>query len=208
MYIAELVSQKSLDPNGKVKPLDFAEIWEDRSAPGMQVIEALRQLRNNSPDWKVEGWEVRDPVGVVEQADEQPSTATEAPPAPLAATSGNKYKPAGNASKIQVIASTTEDDDGDLADEYNDYDSSASDEDDLQPYALPAAPAKEDLADLEDPSAYTPNKKKVQPPVYIADLSAMLKQSEDAEKLAVGLKEAENLIRRKAGWGSELGRSQ
>ena len=187
-----------------MKALDFAEIWEDHSAPGMERIRRLKELGDQPEDWKAEQWEVQESLAAVEEVEEQEQL--EAFTIDLPSSSRATSRPAetiAKTSKIQVISSTNEID-HDLVDEYNDYDS-VSDEDDLQPYALPPAPAAEDLKDLEDPSAYTPNKKKVLPPVYIADLSAMLKQSEDAEKLAVGLKEAESLIRRKAGWGSELG---
>lgn len=223
MYIAELVSQKSLPRNGPVKPLDFAEIWEHQAGTeGLKSVDRLRKLNEAGPkDWDVADWEIGGDTleGQVGEPDDDmlgPETVVSNPGRPAQdsnRTSAKRTHPK-NTGKIQVISSTSADDnssdgnDENLLASYNEYDSdSDGDNDDLQPYAMPNPPAlsKSDLADLEDPSAYTPNKKKVLPPVYIHDLLSMLKQSTDAERLEVGLREAEGLIRRKAGWGAELG---
>lgn len=92
--------------------------------------------------------------------------------------------------KIQIIDSST---------------LSSDSEDDLVPYSMPDATAEESDSDLDDPSAYTSNKKKAPPPVYIPDLTAYLRATDDAEKLGMALQEAAGLIRKKTGWGLELG---
>lgn len=209
MFIAELVSRKSRDPGGSVKPLDFGDLWQEAEA--RNAVSRLRDLSEGPKDWHAEGWEMpiegeAEVEGADDTAETEVNSAVQAARLPsMSATPRRNGKQAANG-KIQVLSSSTSDDESALADEYNEYDSAAEDEDDLVPYTLPAAPRAEDLKDLEDPSAYTPNKKKVQPPVYIADLSAMLKDGKDADRLEMGLREAEGLIRRKAGWGSELGR--
>lgn len=191
MFIAETVSKQTLAPDGPVKPLDFSDIWE-AGDDGSDVVAALRETLHDPADWLVQDWQVE--ADQVDQVDTQPKGAEvkteEGIPSDRQATSAS--------SKIQVLSS-------DLAAEYSDYDS--EEEPDLVPYNMPSGPISDDLKDLEDPSAFTPQKKKVRPPVYLADLGQMLKSNEDAEKLKVALDEAEGLIRRKSGWGTELGES-
>lgn len=104
------------------------------------------------------------------------------------------------------------------------------DPDDLKPYPLPPGPSAAYLETLqsEDASLYatampsassqtsaTRRMGKLRAPVYIPELAAYLKgkapeggdtkADEEAERVEMGLREGENLIRRKKGWGGELG---
>ncbi|KAG0232814.1 Fanconi anemia group D2 protein [Actinomortierella wolfii] len=66
------------------------------------------------------------------------------------------------------------------------------DEDDLKPYAMEEeSDPDEELGSL--------NKPKINPPIFLRDLNQYLRASEDREKAEIGLAEAENLIRKKAG---------
>jgi telomere length regulation protein len=72
-------------------------------------------------------------------------------------------------------------------------------EDDLVPYAKPDSdPEDED----DDPTLV--NRDKPKPPVYIRDLVAGLKESENYDRHFVALSTAASLIRRKAGFGKEV----
>lgn len=200
MLVAEEVSKKSLSANGPIKSLDFGDIWE---ADGPSYVK-IRQLKDwldaSKGDSKVTDWDLpKEEEGIVEEV-ETPEQQKAAPPTlPGVSSRSDRSTQSDQKTKgsglIQVIDETSE---------FEDYDE--VDEPDLQPYKLPPKPAADDLKDIEDLSAYTPEKKKAKAPVYIPDLCAYLK-SDDANKLDVGLKEAASLIRRKAQWGTELGES-
>ncbi|KAG0240616.1 Fanconi anemia group D2 protein [Actinomortierella wolfii] len=65
-------------------------------------------------------------------------------------------------------------------------------EDDLKPYAMEEeSDPDEELGSLSKP--------KINPPIFLRDLNQYLRASEDREKAEIGLAEAENLIRKKAG---------
>ena len=191
MFIAEVVSQKSLDPDGGVKPLDFSEVWEEK-VEGIEVVHRLKELMYAPQDWKAEDWQINE---------ENEPMCRKASSSNIQLSNKNGLEESGDRnvtkkelSKIQIISSSTSD--------YEDCDE--GDEEDLQPYSMPSLPSAADLKDLEDASTYTPNKKKVKSPVYIADLGTYLKSHQDVEKLTISLQEAETLIRRKAKWGTEL----
>lgn len=199
MLVAEEVSRKSRSADGPVKPLDFGDIWEAQG-PSFDGIRDMKQwLEDSKDDTKVADWEVDEQEeGVVDEPQEPQSQQVEAASSSKrsdAPITNSQTKTAKGNSLIQVL---------DASSEYDDYDE--VDEPDLQPYSLPPKPAAENLKDIEDLSAYTPEKKKPKPPVYIPDLCAYLK-SDEANKLDMGLKEAAGLIRRKAQWGTELSKS-
>lgn len=227
MYTAELVSERSTDSDSGLKPLSFGEVWADedgRSVPdgGTEAVDKLRALaRMEIGDWNVEDWlEPEEGEGVVieEQAQAQAQVHAAATPSARGTTAARANGTARRAaaaaathSKIQVISS-----------DYDDYDrldpassTNTDDEDDLQPFALPPLPPAADLKDLDDPTIQTSldAKNRIHPPVYLPDLLAYLRSGNDstdkqaAEKVAMGLKEAEGLIRRKGSWGSELRKS-
>ena len=67
-----------------------------------------------------------------------------------------------------------------------------------------------ELAEQEhDATLRNPGKKRIDRPVYLVDLGRLLKVdkegSEQAESIEIGLRCAAGLIRRKEGYGSELG---
>lgn len=97
-----------------------------------------------------------------------------------------------------------------------DYDS----DDSLTGYAAPSSrspsPTLSELAEVEkDPTLHV-GKAKIATPVYLAQLGEMIRgtsglktdqESQEAEKVEIALNVAEELIRRKRGYGTELGES-
>ncbi|GBB92380.1 hypothetical protein RclHR1_00200013 [Rhizophagus clarus] len=77
----------------------------------------------------------------------------------------------------------------------------SDDEDDFVPY--PMSEESDDDDDVVEPIPQT-KKKKILSPVYIIDLLSYLKASDDPDKLEVAMKAAENLIREKSDFGTEL----
>lgn len=198
MLAAELVSQKTLDPAGSVKALDFgADLWQGNQ-PGLETCRHLRALALAPVDISVVSFQdVASPT--FKEAQESPKSASTSPrpESKVRKTQANPSRidqanTSGNTSKITVLRSQT------LAD-------ASDDDEDLVPYAMPEEDV-EQLKEDEDLGTYTPSKNKPKPPVYIADLSGYLKDTENAEKIEMGLKHAAPLIRKRANWGSELGR--
>lgn len=71
-----------------------------------------------------------------------------------------------------------------------------------------ASPSPSDLDEyVDDPTLYNAKKTKVPRPVYLAQLGQLLSSRDDADKLEAGLKWGESLVRRKRGFGMELGAS-
>ncbi|KAI9305988.1 telomere length regulation protein-domain-containing protein [Cunninghamella echinulata] len=95
-----------------------------------------------------------------------------------------------------ALITIDEDDNSDI-DGNNDDDDEDSD---LEPYPM------EDESDNEyqDGANVDPKKRKPKSPVYISELAAYLKDQEDPEKLEIGLKGAESLLRQKIGVGTEI----
>ena len=74
----------------------------------------------------------------------------------------------------------------------------------------PPSPTMSELEEQErDPTLRNPGKKRIDNPVYLMDLGRLLKVEkeglEQAESIGTGLRCAAGLIRRKEGYGSELG---
>jgi telomere length regulation protein len=97
-----------------------------------------------------------------------------------------------------------------------DYDS----DDSLTGYAAPSSrspsPTLSELAEVERDPSLRVGKAKIVPPVYLAQLGEMIRstsglktdqESQEAEKVEIALNVAEELIRRKRGYGTELGES-
>jgi telomere length regulation protein len=61
----------------------------------------------------------------------------------------------------------------------------------------------------DDPTLLNPSRKKIQKPIYLLDLGKLLKVDkegdEQCESIRMALQSAAGLIRKKAGWGLELG---
>ncbi len=96
-----------------------------------------------------------------------------------------------------------------------DYDS----DDSLIGYAAPSSrspsPTLSELAEVEKDPTLRVGKTKIVPPIYLAQLGEMIRgtsglktdqQSQEVEKMEVALNVAEELIRRKRGYGTELGK--
>ncbi|CDZ96857.1 Uncharacterized conserved protein [Phaffia rhodozyma] len=68
-----------------------------------------------------------------------------------------------------------------------------------------SSPTPSDLDEyIDDPTLYAPKKKKVPKPVYLTQLGELLGSRDDPDKLEVGLKWGESLVRRKRDFGLEL----
>lgn len=74
-----------------------------------------------------------------------------------------------------------------------------SEDDDLKPYAKPDSDPED-----SDEDATLVQRNKPRPPVYIRDLMRMLHDDKDAGRFQLGIINAATLIRRKAGFGSEV----
>lgn len=190
--------------DGEVKPLSFGDVWDGEGEEKVRIKEMRAFLLADDKkvgDWQgylLNLWIERASAAI--QPVKRSATALSAPhalPSPISVAPAPK-------SLITMI-----------------------DPDDFQPYPLPPAPAESYLATLasSDPSLYAsalPNTKptstrqrgKLRAPVYIPELVAYLrgkeiegteeKEDEQAERVEMGLREGENLIRRKATWGAEL----
>lgn len=185
MLVAELFSARS----GVEKPLSFGEECWKGKGDGREACMALRTLAEAGPEASEQGWAfVEGDLPIQQPVASTSKVKLEAKSAAKSGKLRSEQKP-----KIEIISSSTPS-------------TAFDDEEDLQPYEMPASPT-ESLSDLDDPSVYTPAKKKPRPPVYIADLAAYLRSSEDADKVELGLQHAAALIRKKAGWGGELSAS-
>jgi telomere length regulation protein len=223
MLVAEIVSNRTVDPNGNVKPLAFGdEIWagEDSAKETVRTLRVLlssAEKRDDEENWQDALRSRYSPSTATSGVDPQrlaPSLERE----PLKPTSIEE--PAAPRPKRPLISIIGEDED----------------DDDLEPYDLPPPPSASVQAALEseDPALYqsafpsqsaatsgaagapsqTRKRGRLRPPVYIAELVSYLKGKDpqgakeeadgEAERIEMGLKEGESLIRRKAGWGGEL----
>ncbi|CAH7669946.1 telomere length regulation protein-domain-containing protein [Phakopsora pachyrhizi] len=77
---------------------------------------------------------------------------------------------------------------------------SDEDDDEFEPYEPPL----DDQLFKGEAKAYDLSRKKIRKPVFISELSEYLRKDDSYDYTAVGLFEAEDLIRRKRGWGTEL----
>lgn len=202
--MAELISSRAMKVDGEVKPLSFGEVWDGEGEEKVRIKELRAFLMADNT--KAGDWQecllstFKESAYVAVKSMKKPAAARSVPPV---LTSPISVIPAPK-SLITMI-----------------------DPDDFQPFPLPPAPAESYLATLasSDPSLYAsalPNTKptstrqrgKLRAPVYIPELVAYLrgkeiegteeKEDEQAERVETGLKEGENLIRRKATWGGEL----
>lgn len=196
MLGAEVVSELTVHAGGK--PLDFG-LWA-----GEEPFKALaRRLRAVRMDWApvaegadlALGWradvqpsEAADPLAT---AFEARGSSSKSPPRPPA------KKPA-KAKKARALVVLSDSDDS-----LTGYQSSSS-----VSSSRSASPSPSDLDEfVDDPTLYNAKKKKVPRPVYLAQLGELLGSRDDPDKLEAGLKWGEALVRRKRGFGLELGQS-
>lgn len=219
------MSSRTVDPNGTVKPLAFGdEIWagEDSAKETIRTLRALlssAEKRDDAKNWQ-DALRSRYSSSTTSRVDPQhrpPRLERE----PLKPTSVEEPAPPPRPKRplISIIGEDDDDDDDDL----EPYD--------LPP---PPSASVQAALDSEDPALYqaafpspsaatsgaagapsqTRKRGRLRPPVYIAELVSYLKGKDpqgakeeadgEAERIEMGLKEGESLIRRKAGWGGEL----
>lgn len=208
MLVAELISAATVPPEGELTPLSFGEEMWEGNEEGKEVARRIRAVVQEKDEAAVEGWQqsLRSRWEPESKVDQSPVTPLPKPAAPIP-TPILSQTPASRP-LISVI----------------------SDPDDLQPYPLPAPPSTSILSALasDDASLYssalpstsastTRKRGKLRAPVYVPELVAYLKGTDpegkkeeadgEAERIEVGLNEGESLVRRKAGWGGELGES-
>lgn len=192
MLTAEVVSSLALREGAE--PLDF-KVWEGDEG-GKDIC---RHLRTLEVDWRafdkesqsLLGWETsaepRSPLTQLLPIIKSPRVSS--PPS----MKRTKKKRTRTSAKITVLS-----DSDDSLTGYASADSATS--------SRSASPTPSDLDEyIEDPTLYAPKKKKVPRPVYLAQLGELLSSRDDPEKLETGLKWGEALVRRKQGFGLELG---
>lgn len=198
MLTAEIVSNRSLEEGGPVAPLDFGkDVWDNASTTAWRSIRSFltqSPAHERSEDMTINLSSFFSDLNVSNAVRYTPQVTPkdlvrDKPSADFPPREPKKPARAKARPIIQVLdALSTSDDEEDG---------------ELQPLALPDEDVDEAI-DVNDLSTFTPQKKKVKPPVYIADLSGYLRANDDAEKTELGLKHAAPLIRKKAGWGKEL----
>ncbi|GAA6029657.1 hypothetical protein JCM8097_000988 [Rhodosporidiobolus ruineniae] len=224
MLVAEIVSARTVEPSGELKPLSFGdEIWGGNEQE-KKVVRGLRETVEAfaaSEGKKAEGWQdvLRRNYARDESASPPSRPAPKVDSTPLQPTSFEE--PPAPPVKRPLISIIGEDD---------------SDDEVLTPYPLPPGPSGPTLDALnsDDPALYhsafpsqasatagpaggashTRKRGRLRPPVYVPELVAYLKGTDpeggkeeadgEAERVEVGLREGEALVRRKAGWGGEL----
>ncbi|GAA6056593.1 hypothetical protein JCM3770_006657 [Rhodotorula araucariae] len=229
MLVAEIVSGRTVKPEGELKPLSFGDDLWSGDTPEQTTVRRLREalvdLEKDTTTDRGARWQQ---LLRARFAADEPAPTTPQPPAcmvnltPLKPTSVEEpVAPPTKRPLISIIGSD---------------DSDVGDDDELQPYALPPAPTKATLEALQsvDPALYqsafpsqasatagpagaasqTRRRGRLRPPVYVQELVAYLKGKDpqgakeeadgEAERVEVGLREGEALVRRKAGWGGEL----
>lgn len=224
MLVAEIVSNRSIDPSSGVQPLDFGTVWEGKEAEKERIREIRDTIDEVERGLEGEGWkELLRGAYEKSEADSAPTTSRPRPrhnTKPVQPT--EIEEPAQPPPKRPLISI---------------IDSDGEEDEDLKPYPLPAGPSESTLEALSssDPSLYqsaysqpsthpsqSRRRGKLRPPVYVFELTEYLRgkdpdggssgqkkeeADQEAERVEMGLKEGEGLIRRKANWGNELSES-
>ncbi|GAA96236.1 uncharacterized protein L969DRAFT_21123 [Mixia osmundae IAM 14324] len=181
MLLAEIVSAACFASDGPIKALKFdASFWDGDSDEqrNCRVLRSLRPL--SAPTTAGELTNMAACFGERVYLPAQFKTDVSRAPVKKAMVEAKPRKPL-----IQVVG--------------------GEDEDDMVPYAMPSSqPIMVSEEDLNDMGTYTPSKKKPRKPIYMQDLLAYLKATEDRDKIELALAHGEQLIRAKQGWGTEL----
>lgn len=201
MLVAEIVSSRSVVPDGPVAALRFGDLW-DGEEEERAVARQLRELTGRKLNGA--GWQ--------EDLRARWTASPSAPPMSRPRSIKKAPLPTTTAPKRPLI-------------------SIIDDPDDFRPFPLPPAPSNDYIESLSSadagvysttmPSASnetaTRRRGKLRAPVYIPELVAYLKgqppeggkeqEDEIAQRIEMALREGEGLIRRKRGWGGELGES-
>lgn len=229
MLVAEVVSARSVPPDCELKPLSFGEeMWAGEGAEKVlcrRMREAVEEVSSGRAG-KAEGWveELRKVFGRSDVDDRAPRPPTpKANSTPLRPTSVEEPSPAPPAKRPLISIISSDDSDSDSDDELLPY-----------PLPAPPSRETLDILSSDDPALYhsafpspssataaiagsassTRKRGKLRAPVYVAELVEYLKGRDpeggkeeadgEAERVEVGLREGEGLVRRKAGWGGEL----
>jgi len=161
--------------------------------PGKAMKFDLEEVESEEAQWYMNLVNIKDSVGSVEalklkKRDEPQRKPKEQKKAPSSQPStGSRPQPDTQTSKAVSI------------EEISDDSEKEEDGDDLIPYEKPDT----DPEDSEDdPTLIQRNKPKT--PVYIRDLIAALRDTDNVDRYHLGIKTAPSLIRRKIGFGTEL----
>lgn len=213
MLAAEYISERTVTSMNNVQPLSFGEeVWSAAGEARIVTDNIRRILRDlERVDTVTDGWQDYLREAWTEQPEPVPLAR---PPAPMAQAAATTKQTSSTSTTRRPLISIIDDDE--------------EDDDDLQPYPLPAPPSAATLDALasEDASLYatalpqasastTRKRGKLRPPVYVPELTAYLKGVDpdggkkeeadgEAERVELGLREGEGLVRRKTGWGGEL----
>ncbi|GAA5870224.1 hypothetical protein JCM8547_006920 [Rhodosporidiobolus lusitaniae] len=228
MLVAEVVSSRTVSPGAELKPLSFGEeIWGGEE-PEKRVARRLREVVEEVAQGKmkkVEGWQE-----VLRQAyerDEASSRPAQPLPAkvnsqPLQPSSVEEPLPPPPAAAKRPLISIIGDSDSDddltpyplpLPPSSSTLEILNSSDPALYHSAFPSPQSS--TSGPGGGASQTRKRGKLRPPVYVPELVAYLKGSDpeggkseeadgQAERVEMGLKEGEGLVRRKAGWGGEL----
>ena len=197
-------NQAGAAPSGKQRRrLDFGrEIW-DGFGQGKEECRRLRALVHGEDD-EIRLSDERDLENTTIKSDllgwdEQKSLASD-PPESKSSRVENDNLPRGRSQAKSPPPKRTQPAEPDSDDEsLSGYSSSANSS--RSPSPTPSY--LEEVA--RDPMSNTNTREKVQRPVYIIQLIELLRAREEPDKLEVGLKWGESLIRRKRHFGKELG---
>ena len=212
MLTAEYISERTVAALNNVQPLSFGEEVWSAAGEAKPVIDAiwtmLRDLERH--DVRVEGWQ--EYLREAWKSEESPVPAQR--PQPEKSTAPLKAEVITAPVVQKPLISIIDDDE--------------EDDDEMHAYPLPAPPSAATLDALAsgDASLYatalpqvsvttTRKRGKLRPPVYVSELTAYLKGVDpdggkkeeadgEAERVEMGLREGEGLVRRKDGWGGEL----
>ncbi|BGP23726.1 telomere binding protein [Rhodotorula toruloides] len=224
MLVAEVVSARTVNSTGELKALDFgAAIW-DGDSPEKSRIRQLRGLLaevESAATGKVEGWQdvLRGLYSTELSSPRAPAPApTDSAPSKLTIVEEPPVQPTKpKRPMISIIGDDDSDDDFEPlplppSPSEATLEALASDDPALYHSAFPSQQAA--TAGPAGGSSQTRKRGKLRPPVYIPELVAYLKGEDpqgakeeadgEAERVEMGLKEGEALVRRKAGWGGEL----
>lgn len=227
MLVAEVVSSRTVTHDGELKPLSFGEdMWvgdKPEQATARELRVSVNGLAEAVAKGKVEGWQEAlrkafdDGDNAAESARSRPIKVNSAPLKP-----SSVEEPADPPTKrplISIIGSDDSDSDDDLEPyalppgaDSSTREALSSADPALYHSAFPSQASA--TAGPAGSASQTRRRGKLRPPVYVAELVAYLKGQDpqgakeeadgEAERIEVGLREGEAIVRRKAGWGGEL----
>lgn len=162
--------------------------------PGKAMKFDLEEMESEEAKWYLNLVNVKDSVGSVETLKLKKPSETQRKPKKakkdILSRPSNRDRPqlGGHTSKVVSIEEITED-----------SEKEEEEDDDLFPYEKPDS----DAEDSEDDPTLI-NRSKPTAPVYIRDLIAALRDTENVDRYHLGITTAPSLIRRKTAFGTEL----